>query len=532
MAFSFQVSDVARATAPLIETPLRNAVNSLLGTPVEACGAGCEQIVSVTQNALLAAAWRAYADHRPLVLTPDAVWLCLAQGFAAHVNLHAEALRGRFVRHQGRETLIVGRHDFVKGSPDNPWPKVFGAFSEQIAGHIGRLRDLVVCDFSTTGPVERAASELVLMDAMQHYFKYEVQFICGIPEITLAGEVDDWRSVRRRAEMFAEYGLAPWTSVLVPVLNEFVNAASGRPDVAFWRHFFQDSRRAGCGGGTELHGWILLFFPYLVDPTAGALVPNPILVAARGASPLEAGGGPASWVTRNSVPPKSIPLGLSRAPLMFVVGEATYEMDLIGGFMGLAQDPTTLAVRPAIGWAVRDHAEAVIVRGSPRGRQLEVSSEDVAAVWNAPTPNMTATGAQDDGSFFVTESVLCSRASNPRGRLILDRSGLYFIPGSADGAALAGEVDNWLGRALSDDDGPDGKDRFVAVRGRPPMDQVKAVGGALYLSRAELVGLAVRAIDRRSVEIVVTMPSGERLCFVVPTGAERVDAWHLAMRFM
>lgn len=530
MAFSFQVSDVAHATAPLIETPVQSAVHSLIGTPVEACSAGVEQIVSVKQNALLAAAWRAYADHRPLVLTPDAVWLCLAQGFAAHVNLHAEALRGRFVRHQGQEKLVVERHDFVKGSPDNPWPEVFGAFSEQITRHIGRQRDLVVCDFSTTGPVERAASELVLMDAMQKYFKYEFHVICGIPEITLAGTVDDWRSVRRRAQVFAEYGLEWWTSVLVPVLDEFVNAACGRPDVAFWRHFFQESKRVGCGGGTDLKGWILLLFPYLVDHTAGALVPNPILVATRGASPLEAGGGPASWVILNRVPPDTIPLGLSRAPLTLVIGGVTHEMDLIGGFMGLAQDPTTLAVRPAIGWAVRDHAEAVIVHVSPRRRRLEVSSEEIAAALKASTSDMTSTGAQDDGIFLVTESVRCSRASNSRGRLILDRSGLYFIPGSADDAAVAGEVGNWLGRALSDDDGPGGTDRFVAVRGRPPMDQVSAVAGSLYLSRTELVKLRARAIDSRTAEIGVTMPSGERLYFMVLSGAELVDAWYRAMR--
>lgn len=254
-------------------------------------------------------------------------------------------------------------------------------------------------------------------------------------------------------------------------------------------------------------------------------MPNPILFAGRGASPIEAGGGPASWVTSNRVPPDTIPLGLSRAPLELVIGGATHEMDRIGGFIGIAQEPTTLAVRPAIGWAVREHAE-VVVHVSPHRRRLEVSSEEIAAALKASTPDMTATGAKDDGIFLVTESVRCSRASNPRGRLILDRSGLYFIPGSADDAAVAGEVGNWLGRALSDDDGPGGTDRFVAVRGRPPMDQVSAVAGSLYLSRTELVKLRARAIDRRTAEIGVTMPSGERLYFMVLSGAELVEAWH------
>ncbi len=51
----------------------------------------------------------------------------------------------------------------------------------------GYRRLVFVCDFSTTGPIERAASEIVLMDAMQSYFDYVLQWICGTPEVTLLG---------------------------------------------------------------------------------------------------------------------------------------------------------------------------------------------------------------------------------------------------------------------------------------------------------------------------------------------------------
>src|SRR5262252_1347464 len=56
---------------------------------------------------LLAAVGLAFAQHRPLVLSPDAVWLTIAQGVAQHVRLHAEALRPRLVRHDGRAHLTV-----------------------------------------------------------------------------------------------------------------------------------------------------------------------------------------------------------------------------------------------------------------------------------------------------------------------------------------------------------------------------------------------------------------------------------------
>ena len=210
MAITFQVSRVERATTPL---PARSKKvrMTLQGEPVEAMGASAATFRPSETHALIETVHRAYASHYPLALSPDAVWLAIAQGFAMHVNANAERLRGKFVRHAGQLAITVQRDDFVKGSPANPWPEVFSTFSDAIAAHIGRKRDLVVCDFSTTGPCERAASELVLMDAMQRYFSYEVSTLCGIPEVSLEGTPEDWRAIRRRAQALYEYDLDWWT---------------------------------------------------------------------------------------------------------------------------------------------------------------------------------------------------------------------------------------------------------------------------------------------------------------------------------
>ena len=107
-----------------------------------------------TWSPLAQMAHDAFYEHRPMTLSPDAVWFTIAQGFATHVNLNAEALRHRFRAARGQKTLIVNRPDFVLGKT-NPWPEAFSAFSgTEIADHVGPLRDLVVADFSTTGPIE------------------------------------------------------------------------------------------------------------------------------------------------------------------------------------------------------------------------------------------------------------------------------------------------------------------------------------------------------------------------------------------
>src|SRR5690349_15784755 len=86
----------------------------------------------------------------------------------------------------------------------SPWAEIFSAFSRQIVERTGpALRDLLVCDFTTTGPVERAVSEVVLMGEMSSYFIYEVRglarFAAGIRAVTLLDTPADWESVRRRA---------------------------------------------------------------------------------------------------------------------------------------------------------------------------------------------------------------------------------------------------------------------------------------------------------------------------------------------
>ena len=132
----------------------------------------------------------AFANHYPLTISPNHMWMCIAQGLSSHVSANADKLRKMFVQHEGKETLNVRRDDFVKGSPSNPWPEVFDEFSEQIHLYVGaETHDLLTPEFSTTGPNEKAAAPVVLMDTLKNYF----ETLCGIPEITLEGTVDDWQ---------------------------------------------------------------------------------------------------------------------------------------------------------------------------------------------------------------------------------------------------------------------------------------------------------------------------------------------------
>merc|ERR1719230_1205284 len=203
------------------------------------------------QNLFAKAVHAAFYGHHPLVLSPDVIWLTIAQGLANHVDQNAETLRSAFVTHDGKEDIVIERPDFIKGSPDNDWEGVFPEFSEKIR------------EKTVAGTTERIVSHITLMDTVQHYFTYSMACGCGFPAITLTGTTADWESVRAKAAELRRYDLDWWLEALLPALDQFVLAAHGTPNLDFWRSLCNINVGCSFPCYEPLTGWIQAFFPYL-----------------------------------------------------------------------------------------------------------------------------------------------------------------------------------------------------------------------------------------------------------------------------
>jgi hypothetical protein len=224
-------------------------------------------------NLLATAVYRAFYSHYPLRLSPTVVWLTILQGFAKYVETNAEAVRHKFVTHKDKELILILRPDFAYRSPDNDWESVFPQFASEIEKRTTpAVRKQLECDFSNTTPVDAASSHITLMSICQHYFEYRMMGGCGIPWIELLGTVQDWVHLREKAEGLREFGIASeerglthfreWIECLLPLLDQFVAAAQGRPDIAFWGSVCNEN--AGSGErGAPMTGWIQGLFPYM-----------------------------------------------------------------------------------------------------------------------------------------------------------------------------------------------------------------------------------------------------------------------------
>ena len=230
---------------------------------------GENDLIPMGKDAFYRCIFKAYANHQSVTLSPDMVWLVISQGFTRYVNAHSEELRPRLVRHKGKMDLaIMTDKDLQTGEAD--WPSLIDGFSSQIERYTkDSIAKTITSDFTTTGPVERVASQITLMESVKSYFEYIVYRIaCGIPSVTLQGTAKDWQRVLEKTRQLKQYGLETWIDSLEPILQEFIKAADGRPNQAFWKSMVKKQRIAklkggGCSPGkpTELDGWLLKFFP-------------------------------------------------------------------------------------------------------------------------------------------------------------------------------------------------------------------------------------------------------------------------------
>jgi len=342
---------------------------------------GCVEVFT-KQNLFVKAVHAAFYDHHPLILSPDIIWVTIAQGLANHVDQNAEALRSHFVLHEGKKELVVHRPNFIKGSPANDWPGVFPEFSEQIKKNsVPGTVELIESDFSTTGPVEQIVSHITLMDVVQHYFSYTMCCGCGFPSITLTGTPEDWEKIRAKAATLSKYDLDWWLAGLLPVLDQFVEAAQGRPDIEFWRSLCMINTGTSFPCYTPLTGWVQVFFPYLIEPgheynrfgEASGAPKKKMRKNAEIANYMEsyknmvnAGnfGKERDTSDRFAPPPQDVgwgvqlenfPPAMSNAPFTYkdqMTGKS-HEMTFCGGVTCLVQHDSG-AIEPVMGWGVLD----------------------------------------------------------------------------------------------------------------------------------------------------------------------------------
>lgn len=373
---TFRVYDVEPSKVLLPTCKTREGIDKLLMAlnegrgqtapiPILSCSAYNSNCVDGNYcHPLFAAVHHAFCDHRPLVFSPDMIWICILQGFAIHVSNHSEKLRHLLVKHQGKEEIRIMVTGVFDSSPESAWDEVIHGFGDALSSRLGPTYDNLVNRFSTTGEIELLVSEIALMDVFQPYYEYIATCVCGIPEITLEGRSEDWAALREKIEFLAPYDLDWWLPHLRRIADQFHRASTGDIDTLFWKNIYKLEQAYGA---TKMNGWIAKLVPYIKHYETGRYTErNPCLefsdyLVEKSRTMFDVEG----------ITSDVLPSGLSCVPFKLECADRVTEMEVLGGFVGFEQNEETLALRPKLGWAVRKASEGeALFRSPPAGAEV------------------------------------------------------------------------------------------------------------------------------------------------------------------
>lgn len=301
-----------------------------------------EQLSLIGSDVLFQCILKCFAEHRPLVLSPDLIWLVIAQTLSINIEINAEKYRSRIVSHSGKRQITVLSQSDILNEPTD-WDLIFKEFESQINNNTKKgILSTITCDFSTSGSDERIASQITLMNAVKSYFTYYIRHeICGIPYITLQGTSNDWVKLKDKSCILKRFGLGWWHQWLEPILTEFINASKGEPNLLFWRSIVNtipleelQMERSGClpiNIYETTDGWFSVLFPFI--------------------------NGYRRNLQHCNIP-SSMESEMVRVGFIYELSNGKtvvkqIPMELWAGIIGVEEDKESFALTPKIGWFIR-----------------------------------------------------------------------------------------------------------------------------------------------------------------------------------
>ena len=310
-----------------------------------------EEIYNFEKRSLIKGIITAYKNHYPITITPDMIWLLIAQGFSRFMEKHANLVRERFVNFSGKKNLKVER---LKYSPytasKEVWDGIVQEFVQKIEENVGKeLIDTLECNFSTTTQVAKVTSQVTIMSAMKNYFTYSVLMEgCGISNITLEGSLQDWEKIKSKLEFLSTKALKWWTKYLIPIIDKIILTKKyyneknelNQELIEFWKGMIRLKGRGDMYDPHMINGWIVKLIPNLENEKPSVY----------------------EEIRETDVPEEIISCPMELIWLSMNGKKVDFQCSLASGFYGMIQDKQTFNVRPVIGYAivVEDQKESVI----------------------------------------------------------------------------------------------------------------------------------------------------------------------------
>lgn len=233
------------------------------------------------------------------------------------------------------------------------------------------MKDWVLPGFSTTTYSDKVVGSILFMGAMQKYFSFKMTVLCGLPSVTLLGQVEDWENILHRLDKLDLLGDEPkqFATLLRPVLRHMIRSFTEPKSaevIDFWNKIVHHN---SMGSGTDyLSGWLTAFCFWDEDGNAKRFQswkrkPNGVL----------------EDVVYPTVDVDAVPAGHASVPVKVDDNGDEYEANMVAGSVGIVatssptaheswqkiirgerlDEPSTLSIRPGAGLPIRDTVQPV-----------------------------------------------------------------------------------------------------------------------------------------------------------------------------
>lgn len=356
---SFAVDSVERATDIYRTFPAEDIIESKIGKRVYFIPNEIQNqtYINCYNNGLIETVRKCYATHRPLVLTPDVIWLTITQGVSIHINQNFKSLEPVLFSKNRPKTLEI-RNDSLDQKPE-AWQQLMSDFSHLAEKYTKpEMQKFFVPSFSTTHSTEQTVYQITQLEAYKQAFEYMAESGCGIPEIKLRGTKEDWEALYAKLDGLKEFGLQDWAEELKPIIRECIQVYDQKIDKKFWQRIYKDYTEYNA---FYISGWIIKFFPYTVQTemveNSGSEDEMPMTTKVYLKNEFIYGDD----YLLSTLSSDNFPSGLAEIEVVWnnYFNGTRQKVQVYGGFMGIKQYKD-LSLEPMISWAVcKPSAEAI-----------------------------------------------------------------------------------------------------------------------------------------------------------------------------
>ncbi len=398
-----EVSDVRMAGYLLKMDTARQVFENKVGKkimffPEEQANYG---LVHCNNNGLIETIQECYDNHRPLILTPDVIWLAICQGVSIHINQNYNSLKDTiFVKNKPKEIVI--RNDSLEYSSKH-WKELMASFSEETKKYTrDDFYSFFVSKFSTTTEINTTAYQITLLESYKKAFDYVGESGCGIPSIYLAGTTEDWQLILKKLDLLEKIGLANWASNLRPIIEQFIYASESDEDKEFWQNIYKNASEYAA---FYISGWIIKFFPYI--KVVGSEEEG-VYDEKTGEYKVEEKVEPNKFMDgskylKSTLSTDNFPSGLARIDVKWnnEFKGVTKKIEVISGFFAIKQY-SDKSLEPFISWAIceKNAAQANHTLAENKSQKLQHNSD----YWSPHFADKLTDSAVYDIKQFKTQS--------------------------------------------------------------------------------------------------------------------------------